>query len=150
MQKENIKSLTPRRDASEAFAEHADLFVKRTAWSGPCRSWFKQGRIDGPLTMFPGTRLVYIDLLSTPRYEDYRIKYQSRNPFEFLGNGFHTMEYDGSDLSYYLGTNEKPGKLLPEFNRTTPNVAIGKVVGKEALQVNGATVGSAIETVVGV
>ncbi|KAG0652128.1 sterigmatocystin biosynthesis monooxygenase stcW [Hyphodiscus hymeniophilus] len=114
LQVENIKSLTPRLDVSEAFAEHADLFLKRTAWSGKCVSWFKQGRLDGTLCMFPGSRLVYFDLLSSPRYEDYRIEYQGGNPFGFLGNGFHLMEHDGSDLSYYLGTNEKPGKLLPQ------------------------------------
>lgn len=113
VQVENIKCLTPRLDVSEAFAEHADLFLKRTAWSGKCVSWFKQGRLDGPLCVFPGSRLVYFDLLSSPRYEDYKIEYQSSNPFGFLGNGFHLKEYDGSDLSYYLGTNEKPGKLLP-------------------------------------
>jgi hypothetical protein len=114
MQVENIKSLTPRLEVSEAFAEHADLFLKRTAWSGNCVSWFKQGRQDGPLCIFPGSRLVYLDLLSLPRYEDYKIKYQSDNPFGFLGNGFHRMEYDGSDLSFYLGTNAKPGHLLPQ------------------------------------
>lgn len=57
---------------------------------------------------------MYFDLLSSPRYEDYKIQYQSGNPFGFLGNGFHRMEYDGSDLSYYLGTNEHPGSLLPQ------------------------------------
>ena len=79
--------------------------------------------------MFPGSRLVYFDLLSSPRYEDYKIEYQSGNPFGFLGNGFHKKEYDSSDLSYYLGTNERPGKLLPQvYNVATSNVE-GVVVG---------------------
>lgn len=115
MQKENIKSVTPRREVCDAFAEHANLFLKRTAWASKCRSWFKQGREDGPLAMFPGSRLVFFDLLSAPRYEDYKIEYLGDgNPFNFLGNGFSISEYDGSDLSYYLGTEARPGAQLPQ------------------------------------
>lgn len=62
--------------------------------------------------MWPGSRLLYFDLLAQPRYEDYNVKYQSGNPFGFLGNGFTTRESDGRDLSYYLGTKEAPGALL--------------------------------------
>ncbi|KAL2831026.1 steroid monooxygenase [Aspergillus pseudoustus] len=88
MQKENIKSITPRREVCEKFAEHADLYVQRTAWSGPCSSWFKNGQKDGRLTMWPGSRLVYFDVMAEPRFEDYRINYWSGNPFGFLGNGY--------------------------------------------------------------
>jgi cation diffusion facilitator CzcD-associated flavoprotein CzcO len=123
MQRENISSLEPRRDACEAFTEHADLFLKRTAWSGQCRSWFKQGKLEGALSIFPGSRLVYMDLLAEPRYEDYSISYVGGNPFGFLGNGFSTKEFDGSDLAYYLGTDDAPGSLLPErFNSTAKQV----------------------------
>lgn len=113
IQVENIKCLVPRRQVCEAFAAHADLFLKRTAWSGDCRSWFKQGRLDGPLAMFPGSRLTYFSLMANPRYEDYDIEYESGNPFGFLGNGFSTKEYDGSDLSFYLGDGTSPGGVLP-------------------------------------
>lgn len=57
-----------------------------------------------PLPMFPGSRLTYLALLEEPRFEDYHITYKnSKNMFEFLGNGFHAREFDGRDLSYYLG-----------------------------------------------
>ncbi|OAP57929.1 hypothetical protein AYL99_08667 [Fonsecaea erecta] len=103
IQKENIKSISPRQDATDAFVEHADLWLKRTAWAGPCPSWFKQGKPDGLLTIFPGSRLVLADLISAPRFEDYNFEYWSMNKFAFLGNGFSTLEYDGSDLAWYLG-----------------------------------------------
>ncbi|KIW99944.1 uncharacterized protein Z518_10872 [Rhinocladiella mackenziei CBS 650.93] len=104
MQKDRIRSLTPKAEIAEQLKEHAALFLKRTAWSSGCSSWFKQGRVDGPLPMFPGSRLVYMDLLATPRFEDYEIEYcNPLNMFEFLGNGFATREFDGRDLSYYLG-----------------------------------------------
>lgn len=118
IQKENIKSMAPRQDITESFAEHADLFIQRTAWSGICRSWFKQGRLDGKPAVFPGSRLVYMDLLKEPRFEDYSIAYQHGNPFAFMGNGFSTKEFDGSDLSYYLGTDDNPGALLPNGKYT--------------------------------
>jgi hypothetical protein len=45
-----------------------------------------------------------MDLLAAPRFEDYEIEYHNPlNMFEFLGNGFATREFDGRDLSYYLG-----------------------------------------------
>ena len=113
IQRENITSLTPRRDRCEAFVEHADLYLQRTAWSGECRSWFKQGKLGGPLSIFPGSRLVYMDLLKEPRYEDYNIEYRGGNAFGFLGNGFSTREFDGSDLAWYLGSEENMGALLP-------------------------------------
>lgn len=74
---------------------------------------------------------MYFDLLKEPRYEDYEIEYQSGNPFGFLGNGFSTMEYDGSDLSYYLGTEEDPGKQIP------PAPAAPKTVGNGVVPVVG-------------
>ncbi|KAH8890173.1 FAD/NAD(P)-binding domain-containing protein [Thozetella sp. PMI_491] len=102
IQVENIKSIRPKLSVCESFAEHADLFLQRTAWSGECRSWFKQGRLDGKLSIFPGSRLVFFGLMASPRFEDYSIHYRAGNPFAFLGNGFSTKEFDGSDLAYYL------------------------------------------------
>lgn len=104
MQRENIRSISPKQEATDAFVEHADLWLKRTAWAGPCPSWFKNGKIDGILTIFPGSRLVLADLLSSPRFEDYEIEYWGKNKFGFLGNGFSTADYDGSDPAWYLGT----------------------------------------------
>ena len=93
-------AMTPRREVCERFAEHSDLYAKRTAWSGPCPSWFKNGKKDGRLTMFPGSRLVYFKLLSEPRFEDYKIDYWSPNPFRFLGNGFDLIEHTSISCTY--------------------------------------------------
>lgn len=114
MQKELIKSVTPKREVCEAFARHADLFVQRTAWVGPCSSWFKNGDPNGRLSVFPGSRLVYWELLSEPRFEDYHIEYHSGNEFQWLGNGFHLKEFNGGDNSYYLGALDDPITLLPK------------------------------------
>lgn len=112
MQREHIKALAPRLDVCEQYVEHADLFLARTAWSGPCSSWFKKGK-GGKVAMFPGSRITFFELISSPRFEDYKIDYRDGNVFAFLGNGFSLTEFDGSDLSWYLGTEESPGYNLP-------------------------------------
>ncbi|OQU94093.1 hypothetical protein CLAIMM_00505 [Cladophialophora immunda] len=104
MQKFRIQSLTPKIEVCQKFKEHAALFLDRTVWTSGCVSWYKQGRADGPLAMFPGSRLVFVDLMSQPRFEDYEIQYiNDKNLFDFLGSGFAEREFDGRDLSHYLG-----------------------------------------------
>jgi hypothetical protein len=103
MQIENIKSLAPKIGPALAFKEHHDLYVKRTAWSGPCSSWFKRGDPNGALTMYPGSRVHFFELLGSPRYEDYDIRYMSGNQWEYLGNGFSLREFDGRDTTFWMG-----------------------------------------------
>lgn len=104
MQLDNIKSITPKMDVCKEFEQHAQLYLKRTAWTEGCSSWFKQGKVDGPLTMFPGSRLLYMDMLRHPRFEDFDIRYcNGLNRWQFLGNGFSTREFDGRDFTNYWG-----------------------------------------------
>lgn len=103
-QVENIKSLRPRMSVSSQFRQHADLFLKRTAWTSPCRSWFKQGKTDGQAAIWPGSRLHFLEMMKAPRYEDFEIDYRDENMFAFLGNGFEMREFDGRDITNYLGT----------------------------------------------
>ena len=44
-----------------------------------------------------------MEVIATPRYEDYDIKYRNRNIWHFLGNGFSTRDTDGRDLTWYMG-----------------------------------------------
>lgn len=109
MQVEYIRSLRPRLAVARSFERHAAKFLERTAWSMPCSSWFKGGTVDGTPTVYPGSRLHFMRLLESPRFEDFEIEYEDRNDmFSFLGNGFHTLESDGSDISWYLGTLKAP------------------------------------------
>ncbi|OAL38299.1 hypothetical protein AYO20_02358 [Fonsecaea nubica] len=126
MQTDRIKSLTPKPEVISQFKEHADLYLQRTAWVSGCSSWFKQGRVDGPLPMFPGSRLTYLKLLERPRFEDYNIEYCNKlNMFEFLGDGFEVREFDGRDLSYYLGlVDEKDVQIDLEADLSTDLAAL--------------------------
>ncbi|KAF2221847.1 hypothetical protein BDZ85DRAFT_200705 [Elsinoe ampelina] len=102
-QVEHIRSISPKLDAARAFRQHADLFLRRTAWTSPCRSWFKQGRKDGQAAIYPGSRVHFFELLKDVRWEDFEIKYDHGNEFAFLGNGFDLRETDGRDITHYLG-----------------------------------------------
>jgi len=122
MQIEGIKSVRPKLEVCERFEEHAQLFFKRTAWDSGCASWFKQGRKDGKLAIWPGSRLLYFEVHKEPRYEDFEIEYFTGNPWAFLGNGFTLKECDGSDISYYMGSEENPGTLLAEPQETAKTI----------------------------
>jgi hypothetical protein len=102
-QVENIKSFRPRMSVSAQFRRHADLYLKRTAWTSPCCSWFKQGKTDGQAAIWPGSRLHFLEMMKTPRFEDFEIEYWDENIFAFMGNGFEMREFDGRDITNYLG-----------------------------------------------
>ncbi len=119
MQLERIKSLRPKMAVARQFTEHADLYLQRTAWTSPCSSWFKGGTKDGKPTIYPGSRLHFMQLLEDPRYEDFEIEYMDpKNMYSFLGNGFATREFNGQDITNYLGLLERQGERdqQPEFD----------------------------------
>jgi hypothetical protein len=128
-QVENIKSYTPRLDISKQFRQHADLFLQRTAWTSPCSSWFKQGKKDGQPAIYPGSRLSFFHLLERPRYEDFEIEYWDDNRFAFLGNGFDTREFDGRDITNYLGLLDGED-VQPDYDSDLINKMAGWAVGK--------------------
>ncbi|BFZ61121.1 hypothetical protein YB2330_002179 [Saitoella coloradoensis] len=115
LQTENIRSLSPQQDATDDFNAHAQLFLKRTAWATHCRSWFKNGRKDGPISaLWPGSRIHYFECLANVRWEDWEMGYagdvvrdgkvvKRGNRFGVLGNGFVRREVEeGHDLTWYL------------------------------------------------
>lgn len=96
-QVENVKAMTPRKGAAMQFRQHADHFLKRTAWTSPCKSWFKQGREDGQLTMWPGSRLHHLELLRAPRWEDFELEW-----YAFVIKSF-CFFYGETLLTLFLG-----------------------------------------------
>ncbi|RAL00166.1 flavin-containing monooxygenase [Aspergillus ibericus CBS 121593] len=102
MRKEHIRRLSPKASAIRDFVEHAQTFLPRTCWSDPCSSWFKQGRTDGPVVIWPGSRLSFFEALKTPTLSDYDIEYWSGNRFGYLGSGFLDAEFTGGDITWYL------------------------------------------------
>ncbi|KAK4239689.1 hypothetical protein C8A03DRAFT_13914 [Achaetomium macrosporum] len=106
-QTERIKAIAPSCAAVDDYFEHITAFMPRTAWAAPGgRSWFKNGREDGPVTaLHPGSRIHFFHMLERFRGEDWEYVYENptQNRFSYLGNGFSTKELDpGVDSTWYL------------------------------------------------
>ncbi|KAJ6582825.1 FAD/NAD-P-binding domain-containing protein [Mycena sp. CBHHK59/15] len=103
MQTENIKAIKIKDKAADDYNEHRELYVQRTAWVGPCSSWFRRGTDVSPM-LFPGNRVLFIELLTTLRWEDWDYEYgYAGNRFGYLGKGFTQCELDGRDTTFYYG-----------------------------------------------
>ncbi|OAL56021.1 FAD/NAD(P)-binding domain-containing protein [Pyrenochaeta sp. DS3sAY3a] len=103
MQRTGIKSMHPKVKAVDDFQEHKDSLMEDLVWSAPCRSWYKNGNVDGKVWgPWPGSSLHYLELMSEPRWEDWEIEYTSKNRFAFLGNGKSSVEANKGDLAHYL------------------------------------------------
>ncbi|KAI1474598.1 putative dimethylaniline monooxygenase [Daldinia eschscholtzii] len=103
-QTQNIKSLMPKKEAVAEFRQHQELYMKRTIWNAPCRSWFKLGPQGEHIMMWPGSRLHSFDILLNPRWEDYDWEYLLGNRYSYWGNGFTTLdvEDEGVDKAWYI------------------------------------------------
>ncbi|TDZ35544.1 FAD-binding monooxygenase moxY [Colletotrichum trifolii] len=125
MSEEEIASFCPKQDAVDDFAEHRRKFLPRTAWTSPCRSWFKQGTVDGEPMMWPGSRIQFFETIAAPRWEDFDLAYTTSNRFGYWGNGFAARETDGRDLTWYLGLldglDEQPALPDEEFEEFIMN-----------------------------
>ncbi|KAK8090027.1 hypothetical protein PG997_004988 [Apiospora hydei] len=111
-QREGIKAIAPSDAAVDDYNQHIAAFMPRTAWQSSGRSWFKNGREDGPVTaLHPGSRIHFFHMLGQVRGEDWDYVYDtpSQNRFAYLGNGFSTKELDPEfDSTWYL---DEPDKL---------------------------------------
>lgn len=72
-----------------------------------------------------------------PRYEDYDIVYNSENRFAFLGNGFEAREFDGRDITNYLGCLDDEGRdVQPDYDKGLLDV-LGGFTLDESYEVRG-------------
>ncbi|KAF9883658.1 hypothetical protein FE257_003092 [Aspergillus nanangensis] len=104
VQTENIKSFEPKRGAIKDLYNHTHELMKRLVWSSVCRSWFKNGKKEGPVTaIYPGSRLHFFELMKNVRWEDFELQYRSGNRYQFMGNGYTEceMSIDGDPVWYF-------------------------------------------------
>ncbi|KAH8902042.1 FAD/NAD(P)-binding domain-containing protein [Coniochaeta sp. PMI_546] len=109
-QTEGIKAIAPSQAAVKEIFEHTQAFMPRTAWSGNCISWFKNGTLDGPVVaLHPGSRIHFFHMLEAFRGEDWEYTYLNKgNRYQYLGNGFSIKEEGDMDSTWYL---DEPDKL---------------------------------------
>lgn len=99
-----LRFIDPRPEVVEEYNAYADEIMQTLVWSGGCRSWYKNHRVDGRVTaVWAGSAISYHDMIAQLRPEDFEIRYRSRNRFRFMGNGKTKLEYTpGADLAFYI------------------------------------------------
>ncbi len=113
-QTECIVSVVPKEAACREFAQYAHAFLPRTVWAGGCRSWYKNGTIDGPvIALHAGSRIHWFHMMENFRGEDYDYTYDSTNRFRFLGNGFSVRETSANPTWYLDHPDPVADALLP-------------------------------------
>jgi hypothetical protein len=103
---EGIKSIVPKTHVVKELNSYADEIHKKLVWTAGCKSWYKQGKVDGRVTaLFAGSGMLYKRIVGGElRVEDFEVEYlEGRNRFGFLGNGFTQLDWDEkADLSWYI------------------------------------------------
>ncbi|KAF2772117.1 DUF699-domain-containing protein [Teratosphaeria nubilosa] len=99
MQLDCIVSVTPKDKAVDQFVRHANAFLKRTAVTGPCVSWYKGNDYANAPALWPGARSQFLRVIDTPRFEDFDIVYEDEDDmFAFMANGW-TLQDDGDEAA---------------------------------------------------
>ncbi|KAK5689222.1 hypothetical protein LTR17_026424 [Elasticomyces elasticus] len=140
-QTHNIKTFSPKMEAVNDFIAHKDQFMGKTVWADPCRSWYKSGQIDAPITaLWPGSTLHYIEALADLRMEDFNVEYAG-NRFAWLGNGYSQTELDKTaDWAYYIRERDD-GEWLSRGKRRKDLTGSGTVKKTAAVNFTGADAG---------
>lgn len=101
LQTENYSSVVPLPHIPRAYQKQALAWLEKTAWSSHCVSTYKNGDPNGPLiSLHPGSRLHFFDLLSRTRWEDFAWRSLCDDPdlaFAWLGSGFITEEDENNE-----------------------------------------------------
>lgn len=101
---EDIRYVVPSLAAAEEFNAYGDEIMERLVWSGGCRSWYKNNRVEGRVTaVWQGSAMGYREVVETLRPEDFEIVWRTGNRFRWMGNGRTRVEgVAGADLAFYL------------------------------------------------
>lgn len=102
MQRDNIRSMTVRRDAVRRFTKYCDQYFSLTVFSSKCRSWYKGGTEEGRIVaLWPGSSLHAMKAFANPRWEDFEYEYVDDNPTGWLGDGWTENEkYNRISVDY--------------------------------------------------
>lgn len=92
-----------KKESVDDYNVWSQEFLKRTAFSGECTSWYKNGKSRGFVNAYAGTSSHFRKSLERIGGEHFNIRYNSANRFSYLGNGQMEEEKGGfGDLSDYF------------------------------------------------
>ncbi|GME37623.1 hypothetical protein A1O5_08415 [Neofusicoccum parvum] len=108
IQEEGVKAFEVKQEPVDQLQEHADEWHKDGIWSDRCRSWYKNGTIDGKVWVWPGAGIHYVKTVQFVRWEHYEFRYHHKNMWAFLGSGYTKAQVlkDESRLSPYVRNND--------------------------------------------
>ncbi|KAJ9093529.1 hypothetical protein QFC21_006363 [Naganishia friedmannii] len=122
MQSQDIRSVEIAQENQDEYNRQQDSFGCQTS---SCSSWYKGGRADAPPdALFAGSALQYMELLASPRWEDWKYEYRHKNKYSFLGKGTSSIEARGGDRASYLNKEIYRNPLRESHYREPTNGAI--------------------------
>ncbi|KAK7911808.1 flavin-binding monooxygenase [Apiospora marii] len=104
MNRHDMRTLCAKKEAVDDFNAYAQEFLKRTVWSGECRTLYKNGRSRGTVTgVYAGSMMHFKNALEQVGGEHFDITWRSKNRFRCLGNGqAETDRDDTGDTAPYF------------------------------------------------
>jgi hypothetical protein len=110
--------------------------------------------------VYPGSSLQYIEVIESPRYEDFEIQYLHKNPWAHLGMGASLSNVvQGADLSPYLqlenidpkwlkaiGYESAASEVQEERNAKEKTETNGEVRGSRGTPSNSETTNAILDT----
>ncbi|KAK0440003.1 uncharacterized protein EV420DRAFT_1733274 [Desarmillaria tabescens] len=103
LQKQDIKTMEVNKDAQDEYNIQREALMKDLIFTEPCPSWYKGGKVDGePDALYAGSTLHYMEMLASPRWEDWKFVSIHPNRISYLGNGASSIEATGGDRAYYI------------------------------------------------
>lgn len=137
LQREYLKSMTPKQEAIEKFTRHVDMYFTKTIYTQPCKSWMKRGKEDGRvITIWPGSALHAAYAYDNPRWEDFEYTYvpeTEENYMSWLGNGLTMLQERNEHTTEYLDEVDQP----PIINLIDDDADLPHAVKKSMLHVDG-------------
>ncbi|KAF2123552.1 FAD/NAD(P)-binding domain-containing protein [Dothidotthia symphoricarpi CBS 119687] len=126
MQRDHIKSWVPRQDITDRYNEHAQEWIKHTVWKSDCRAWYRDNDTGRVNAIWPGSSNHYAEIIATPRYEDFEIEYQHKNPWAHIGMGssMRNINFPNSDVSPYLQVENIDPKWLHAIGYRGPALEV--------------------------
>lgn len=115
-QRENLKSFDVTPEASRDFNNHKDKFMSKTVWLEDCHTWYRGGQDKSKVTaLWPGSQLHFLETLSHRSWEDWKFEHIG-NRFDYLGDGFSTVEANDLDYAWYI-SNKDESPIDPSLKR---------------------------------
>ena len=66
-------------------------------------------------------------MMARPRLQDYKHVYRSNNMWSWLGNGVSCRDFDGTDLTWYMGLVDNEDKQKEYDVREMEYCGVGKL-----------------------